>query len=70
MLWKPGKETLLYKKTKKREINTSRIVNKTTAEGSNLQTIWHIRFEAKVQNYAQKNSFQSKLKLLVHLRAY
>jgi hypothetical protein len=50
MLSKPGKETLLYKKTKKKESNTSRIVSKTTAEGSNLQIIWHTRFEAKVQN--------------------
>jgi hypothetical protein len=70
MLWKPGKETLLYKKTKIKERNTSRIANKTTAEESNRQTIWHTWFEAKVQNYAQKNSFQSKLKLLVHLRVY
>jgi hypothetical protein len=59
----------VQKKPKKKESNTSRIVIKTTAEGSNLQTIWHTRFEAKVQNYAQKTSFRSKLKLLVHLRA-
>ncbi len=61
--------TVPKKPKKKREINPG-LSTKQLWKDPTYKQFDNTRFEAKVQNYAQNTSFRSKLKLLVHLRAY
>ncbi len=61
--------TVQKKPKKKRAINPG-LSTKQLWKDPTYKQFDNTRFEAKVQNYAQNTSFRSKLKLLVHLRAY